>query len=69
MREIFRSNNVIQLSFVESQLMDAGIEPIHLDQHASAVEGSIHAIQRRIAVVEEDYDAAMRIMDELKDRL
>lgn len=69
MREIFRSNNAIQLSFVESNLRDVGIEPIQLDQHTSSIEGSISAIERRIVVTQEDYSAAMRIMDELKDSL
>ncbi|MEM6780403.1 MAG: DUF2007 domain-containing protein [Pseudomonadota bacterium] len=69
MREIFRSNNAIQLSFIESNLRDVGIEPIQLDQHTSSMEGSISAIERRIVVSEEDYDAAMRIMDDLEDKL
>lgn len=69
MREIFRSNNAIQLSFVESNLRDVGIEPIQLDQHTSTLEGSISAIERRIVVDDDDYDQAMRVMADLKDRL
>lgn len=69
MREIFRSNNAIQLSFVESNLRDAGIEPVQLDRHASVMDGSISAIERRIVVSDDDYERAMRVMRDLADEL
>lgn len=69
MREIFRSNNAIQLSFVESNLRDAGIEPVQLDRHASVTDGSISAIERRIVVSDDDYERAMRVMCDLADEL
>ena len=69
MKELYRTNNPIELSFIESNLRDAGIEPIQLDQHTSTMEGSISAIERRIMVVDDDYEAAMRIFNEIKPQL
>ena len=42
----------------------AGIEAVVLDTYTSILEGSIGAIPRRLMVVEEDYDAARRILVE-----
>jgi len=62
MREILRSNDVVKLSWVQALLADAGIETILLDVHMSIVEGSIGAIPRRLAVIDEDYVEAVRIL-------
>ena len=69
MRELHRTNNAIELSFILSQLRDCGIEPVALDQHTSAIEGSISAIQQRIMVHDDDYDRANRIMGDIKKDL
>ena len=52
MRELFRSNNVVRLSWAQARLHDAGIESLVLDHHTSLVEGSIGAIPRRLMVAE-----------------
>jgi hypothetical protein len=64
MRSLLMSNDPVRLSFLVSLLADAGIEAIVLDHHTSAVEGSIGAIPRRLAVAEESYDRARRILRE-----
>ena len=69
MKEIFRSNNPVQLSYVQACLRDAGVEPIQMDQHTSAIEGSISAIERRIMVIDEEYERAVQIFNEIKDTL
>jgi hypothetical protein len=66
MKEIYRSNHPIKLSYVESQLLEAGITPHRLDQHTSMVEGSIGAIQCRIMVAEEDSIRAERVLQDLE---
>lgn len=50
MEELLRSNDLIYLSFVRHVLSEAGIVHVVLDEHMSAVEGSIGAIPRRIMV-------------------
>ncbi len=64
MRTIMISNNLVQLSFLAALLRDAGIESVLLDGHVSAVEGSIGAIPRRLAVLPEDERQARRVLVE-----
>jgi hypothetical protein len=62
MRVVTATNDPVRLSFLAALLADAGIETFVLDQHASAVEGSVGAIQRRLMVATEDYSRARRIL-------
>ena len=55
MKELLRTNDPVQLSWAMATLAQAGIECLVLDQHTSAVEGSIGAIPRRLVVAERDY--------------
>ena len=64
MRTVTISNNLVRLNFLNALLRDAGIESILLDGHASAVEGSIGAIPRRLVVAAEDEAQAMRVLAE-----
>jgi hypothetical protein len=64
MRTLTTSNDLVRLSFLNALLRDAGIDSILLDAHASAVEGSIGAIPRRLMVQEEDETQARRILKE-----
>jgi hypothetical protein len=50
MEEVFRTNDLVKLSFVEHLLREAGIEFFVADQHISAVEGNIGAFPRRLFV-------------------
>ena len=64
MKELLRTNDPVRLSFVEALLAAAGIESVVLDQHTSAIEGSISAIQRRIMVSERDHARAKVLLRE-----
>ncbi|QJE72481.1 DUF2007 domain-containing protein [Aerophototrophica crusticola] len=64
MKELLRTNNPVELSFLQALLADAGIESLVLDQHTSILEGSIGAIPRRLVVDDEDYHAARRVLAE-----
>ncbi len=63
MRELVRTNDVVKLSWLQALLADAGIETVVLDVHTSVIEGSIGAIPRRLAVVDEDFDRARRVLE------
>ena len=65
MKEVFRSNNPVQISYVLYYLQAADIHAIELDRHASSIEGSISAIQRRILVPDEDASRALEIINHL----
>ncbi len=62
MRTLLLSNDPVRLSFLAALLRDAGIETVLLDAHVSAVEGSIGAIPRRLAVLTDDEAAARRVL-------
>ena len=64
MKELLRTNDPVRLSFVEALLASAGIESVVLDQHTSAIEGSISAIQRRIMVDDRDHGRAKLLLSE-----
>ncbi len=64
MRIIETTNDPVRLSFVAALLRDAGIDSLVLDNHTSAVEGSIGAIPRRLAVASSDEAEAKQVMRE-----
>jgi hypothetical protein len=63
-RVLVTSNDPVRLSFLTALLADAGVSAFVLDTHTSAVEGSIGAIPRRLAVKEEDAVRARRVLAE-----
>ena len=63
MKELLRTNDVVKLSWLQALLADSGIEAVVLDVHTSIIEGSIGAIPRRLAVSDEDYERARRVLD------
>jgi len=60
--EILRTNDPVKLSFAEALLREAGIEAAIMDAHASVMDGSVIAVQRRLMVLEADQAAARRIL-------
>ncbi len=64
MHIIANSNDPVRLSFLAALLADAGIASLLLDQHASVMEGSGGAIQRRLAVTDADAAQARRVLAE-----
>jgi hypothetical protein len=64
MRIIAVTNCPVRLSFLDALLRDAGVETVLLDVHVAAIEGSIGAIPRRIAVFDEDEAQALRVLRE-----
>ena len=63
MRELFRSNEMVFLSWAEALPKSENIEMIVLDGHMSVMEGSVSAIPRRVMVADEDYDRARRALE------
>jgi hypothetical protein len=64
MRLIAQGVDPVRLSFLMALLRDAGIGCVLLDQHISAVEGGIGVFPRRLAVAEEDWEEARRVLQE-----
>jgi hypothetical protein len=64
MRSVAISNDPVRLSFLGALLADAGIASMVLDQHASVMEGSVAAIQRRLVVAADDEARARQVLAE-----
>lgn len=64
MRELLRTTDLVRLSWCRALLAESRIEAIVLDSHTSVLEGSINAIPRRLMVADQDYDAALRLIQE-----
>ncbi len=63
MKELFRTNNAVYLSFAQAVLKDAGIDTLLFDAHMSVMDGSIGALPRRLMVVyDEQLERARRIL-------
>jgi len=67
MVELIRTNDAVFLSWLLAQLAGEDIEAVVLDAHASVMEGSISAIQRRVMVVERDLWRAKGILAEAEE--
>jgi hypothetical protein len=63
MIELFRSNDPIELSWAQAVLADEGINSHVFDYHASIIEGSIGALQRRLMVDGEEESRAKYVLD------
>ncbi|MEQ8442905.1 MAG: DUF2007 domain-containing protein [Alphaproteobacteria bacterium] len=64
MKELLRTNDPVELSFLEVLLKDSGIESVVFDAHTSIAEGSIGILPRRIMVLDEDYSRARRLLQD-----
>ena len=66
MIELFRTNDLVKLSYVEHLLHEAGVEYFVADQHMSAIEGNIGAFPRRVMVSEADLARARTAIAEVE---
>lgn len=66
MEEIFRTNDLVKLSFIQHLLNEANIDFFIADQHISAMEGGINAFGRRVMVLKELADAARQVISEVE---
>lgn len=64
MKELFRSNDAVLLSFVEALLSDADIAYVIADGNMSIVEGSLGILPRRMLVSVDQWNQALRILKE-----
>ncbi len=64
MIELIRTNDLVLISAVEAMLAAEGIEVFVADQFASAVDGSLGFLPRRLLVQEDEADRARRLLRE-----
>lgn len=66
MIEVFRTTDVVKLSYVQHLLAEAGIDAHIADQHIAAVEGSIGAFPRRVMVAASNEARARTVLSEVE---
>ncbi len=64
MRDLVTSNDPVLLNYVQVLLEDAGIGVAVFDGNMSSVQGTLGAVQMRLAVPEESWPEARRLLDE-----
>jgi hypothetical protein len=64
MRDLVTSNDPVLLNYVQVLLEDAGIGVAVFDGNMSAVQGTLGAVQKRLAVPEDSLADARRILEE-----
>ena len=62
MKELVSTNDPARISWLTSMLAEGGVEAIVLDIHSSILECQTGAIPRRVMVIDEDFEAACRIL-------
>jgi len=62
MVEVFRTNDLVALSFAEALLKGEGIASLRFDQNISVMEGSIGVFPRRLMVDDDDEAAAKDLL-------
>jgi len=62
MREVFRTNDPVLISWLEALLRGEGIEPFVMDAYTSILEGSIGAIPRRLMVANDHGPRAVEVL-------
>lgn len=62
MIELIRTNDLVLISAVEAMLSAEGIEVFVADQFASAVDGSLGFLPRRVLVPEDEAGRARRVL-------
>lgn len=62
MRTVLITNDLVRLSFAQAALRSEGLEAHVLDAAMSAVDGSIGALPRRLAVAPRDEAAARQVL-------
>ena len=65
MKELIRTNDLILISRIKSILNEANIQYEIFDAHASIIEGSIAAIQKRIVVSNYDFNFSQKLIQDL----
>jgi len=61
-KELFRTNDAVLLSFVDALLSDAGVSHVIMDGNMSIMEGSLGVLPRRMMVADDEYSQACRVL-------
>ena len=66
LEEVFRTNDLVKLSYIKHLLFEEGIEPFVLDEHTAMIDGRGPMVPIRITVREDLADRARFILREVE---
>nr|WP_070960147.1 DUF2007 domain-containing protein [Hyphomonas sp. Mor2] len=66
MEEVFRTNDLVKLSYIKHVLQEEGIEPFVLDEHTAMIDGRGPMVPIRITVREDLADRARFLLRDLE---
>lgn len=64
MKELLRTNDPVLISYIEASLGRVGIQVLVFDTNASILDGSVGILPRRLTVLDEDFEAAVKILED-----
>jgi hypothetical protein len=64
MRAVLKSLDPVVLDYAANVLSQEGIKSVVFDTHASVMDGSMGFLPRRLMVLDEDFDRALRLLSE-----
>lgn len=62
MKELFRSNDTVLLSYAEALLKEAGVDHVIVDGNMAVMEGTLGILPRRMLVAEDQWQKAAAIL-------
>jgi hypothetical protein len=65
MEEIFKTNDLVKLSYIRHVLSEDGIEPFVLDEHTAMIDGRGPMVPIRVTVREDQADRARWLLREI----
>uniref|UniRef100_A0A2A4Z9B2 DUF2007 domain-containing protein n=1 Tax=OCS116 cluster bacterium TaxID=2030921 RepID=A0A2A4Z9B2_9PROT len=67
MKMLFQTQDPVLISYMRNVLEQDGIQSFVFDENISMMEGSIGAFQKRVMVIDDDYDDAKKTYDQIID--
>ena len=67
MEEVFRTNDLVKLSYIKHILFEEGIEPFVLDEHTAMIDGRGPMVPIRITVRSDLADRARFILRDVEN--
>ena len=64
MKELFRSNDAVLLSYADALLKDAQIDHVIADGNMAVMEGTLGILPRRMLVAQDQWEKAAAILRE-----
>jgi hypothetical protein len=62
LKELLKTNNLVELNFAQAVLKESGIESVVFDANMSVMDGSMVILPQRLMVLDEDENRARQLV-------